>query len=229
MGRNTSTLSSQERGNASIQKRHAVLAVGSNGCPGRLAEKYGVGSDVCIPVLVGSLSDTTIVYSRTLVSYGALPATYLSQPGMSSRLSVTLLTDEQVDRMDKTEKEGDKYFRISVPGRFQLGQGFTLENLTAYMDPRILTYQGKPVLIAMFAEGKSDWPTMTEREVLSLVFDEAGLLHGETIETRHKQLIKDPTLKKTLMQFIDSHMGVVVLECTGKDSFIKLFAEFPRL
>ena len=156
----------QSRGNSPLEERHAVLAVGSNGCPGRLAEKYGVKSDVCIPVFVGTLSDTAIVFTRSLVGYGALPATYLYQPGMSSSLSVTLLTDEQKNQMDKTENVGTTYQHISVPGRFQLDQGFIFDKLTAYMDPRILTYRQKPVLLKMFARGKSQWPTMDEREVV---------------------------------------------------------------
>ncbi len=206
----------QARGNAPIEERHAVLAVGSNGCPGRLAEKYGVESDVCIPVLFGSLSDTAIVYSRTLVSYGALPATYLSQPGMSSRLSVTLLTDEQFCQMDNTENIGSTYYRIPVPGRFQLQKGFTLENLSAYMDPRVLTYQQKPVLLKMFALKESFWPAMDEREVLSLMFDEAELLMGESIEKRHQRLLHEASVRASLSQFLKSNMGDICLDDCGR-------------
>ena len=63
------------RGNAPMDQRHAVLAVGSNGCPGRLAEKYHDQPEVALPVFVGTLADAVVVYSRQLVAYGALPAT----------------------------------------------------------------------------------------------------------------------------------------------------------
>ena len=75
-----------ERQNATMDRRHPVLAVGSNGCPGRLAEKYAGHPDVAVPVLLGTLPNTAVVYSRRLMLYGALPATYLHHPGAVSRL-----------------------------------------------------------------------------------------------------------------------------------------------
>ncbi|MCZ6490808.1 MAG: hypothetical protein O7A06_09790, partial [Acidobacteria bacterium] len=62
------------RGNPTFGKRHAVLAVGSNGCPGRLAEKYAHQPEVALPVLVGAMTNTAVIYSCRLASYGALPA-----------------------------------------------------------------------------------------------------------------------------------------------------------
>lgn len=204
------------RGNAPMDQRHAVLAVGSNGCPGRVAEKYGSHSEVALPVLVGTLADTAVVYSRRVVSYGALPATYLHQPGAVSWLSVTMLTDKQLEHMDRTERVGMAYHRIGVPGSFQLTEGPTIGNLTAYLDHNILTYNGKPVLLKMFTRESPDWPVMDERELLSLVFDEAGLLSGQSLETRHRCLLQDLAVRTGITHFLNTHMGALAVDRQGR-------------
>jgi hypothetical protein len=203
-------------GNAVLENRHAVLAVGSNGCPGRLAEKYGTDSEVAVPVFVGKLADTAVVYSRHLVRYGALPATYLHQPGAVSWISVTMLTDDELRRMDQTEQVGQMYLRVPVPGEFHIDGGPRLANLTAYLDRDIVTYQGKPVLLKMFSREAPDWPVMDEREILSLVFDEADLLKGEPIEARHRELLDDPTLRMLLIEVLDNKMGDLAVSPQGR-------------
>lgn len=204
------------RGNATVGERHAVLAVGSNGCPGRLAEKYSQEPEVAVPVFVGTLTDTVVVYSHQLVAYGALPATYLYQPGAVSWLSVTMLTGEQLARMDETEKVGEFYLRIAVPGQFNVDGGPRIGGITAYLDRKIMAYSGRPVRLKMFAREGPDWPIMDEREVLSLVFDEAGLLLGESIEARHRQLLRDEALRHHLREFLDTRMNALMVDERGQ-------------
>ncbi len=206
----------EARRNAAISQRHAVLAVGSNGCPGRLAEKYGDQPEVALPVFVGTVADTAVVYSRRLVSYGALPATYLHQPGAFSWLSVNMLTDEQLARMDETERVGEFYLRIPVPGHFRIDGGPKVDNLTAYLDREILSYQGKPIRLKMFARKGPDWPIMDESEVLSLALDQAGILVGKPIETRHRQLLMDEGLRLQLTKFLDTQMSALAADTHGK-------------
>jgi len=204
------------RGNATMAQRKAVLAVGSNGCPGRLAEKYAHQPEVAVPVFVGTLVNTVIVYSRQFASYGALPATYLYQPGATSWLSVTMLTKEQLDRMDETEAVGEFYLRIAVPGYFRVEDGPMIGDLKAYLDRKILTYRGKPVRLKMFAREGPDWPKMDESEVLSLLFDQARLLRGETIEKRHRQLLTDGALRAQLTKFLDTRMSALAVDKQGQ-------------
>ncbi len=204
------------RGGATLAQRHAVVAVGSNGCPGRLAEKYKHQSEAAVPVLVGTLADTAVVYSRQLVRYGALPATYLHQPGAVSWLSVTMLTDRQLARMDETEGVGQVYRRIAVPGHFRVDGGPRIGSLTAYLDHKILTYQGKPVRLKMFAREGPAWPIKDEAEVLSLVFNQAGLLLGEPVETRHRQLLSDGALRLQLIKFLDTRMCGLTVDEQGQ-------------
>lgn len=204
------------RGNAPMGERHAVLAVGSNGCPGRLAEKYRDRPEVALPVLVGTIPYTAVVYSRRLVSYGALPATYIHQPGAVSWLSVTMLTEEQLVHMDETEQVGEIYQRIAVPGHFSVDGGPLIGDLTAYLDRDILSHQGKPVRLKMFARKGPDWPLMDEPEVLTLVLDQAGLLLGETIEARHRQLLIDQMLRRRLIDFLNAQMGRLAVDERGQ-------------
>ena len=173
--------------------------MGSNGCPGRLAEKYGDQPEIAIPVLVGTMADTAVVYSCRLAPYGVLPATYLYEPGAVSWLSVTMLSREQLARMDETEGLGEAYWRIGARGRFSVDGGARIGGLTAYLDRKILGWNGKPIRLKSFAREGPDWPTLDEPEVLSLVFDQAGLLLGESVDTRHRRLLADHELRLVLL------------------------------
>ena len=204
------------RGNPTMRQRHAVLAVGSNGCPGRLAEKYAHQAEVAVPVLVGTLADTAVVYSRQLAPYGALPATYMHQPGAVSWLSVTMLADEQLARMDETERVGEFYLRIPVPGQFDVDGGPKVGGLTAYLDRRILVHRGTPVRLKLFAREGPGWPILDERQALSLVFDEAGLLTGEPVEARHRRLLEDEGLWQQLVEFLNGRMAGLTVDEQGR-------------
>ena len=205
------------RGNAGMARRHPVLAVGSNGCPGRLAEKYADDPDVAVPVLVGTLANTAVVYTRHLTHYGALPATYLQEPRAVSRLSVTMLTVGQAATMDKTEAVGQLYTRVQVPDRFQVEGGPELAGLTAYLDRDLLNYQGEPVLLEAFAGHGPGWPVMDERGVLDLVFNAGGLAMEQSIENRHRTLASAST-RRTLSKIIETHMGGLTATTDGRIS-----------
>lgn len=205
------------RDNAPLSERKAVLAVGSNGCPGRLAEKYANHPEVAIPVFVGSMVNTAVIYSRQFTLYGALPATYMYQPGAISNLSVVMLTEEQLTLMNKTEKVGEVYSLEDVPGYFRVNKGPMMGDLKAYLDRKILTYRGNPIRLEKFV-GKDnlDWPTMNESDLLSLVFNQAGKLKNKTIEERHQQLLVDGTLKAQLDKYINTRMSGMDLDKLGQ-------------
>ncbi|MCH8989637.1 MAG: hypothetical protein IIA92_12630 [Chloroflexi bacterium] len=205
----------KERGNAPMSQRRAVLAVGSNGCPGRLAEKYDDQPEVAVPVLVGTMQDTAVVYSNRLVFYAALPASYLYQPGAVSWLSVTMLTDEQLSRMDETENVGESYLRIAVPGELQVDGGPSIGNLTAYLDRSILTYHGQPVLVKTFARQAPDWPAMDQRELLTQALDLAGILRDEPLETRHRHLLENPRLRSQFIEYLETQMSELQVDVQG--------------
>jgi hypothetical protein len=202
-------------GDAPLADRTAVLAVGSNGCPGRLEEKYGVMPDAAIPVLLGSMTEAAVVYSRRLASYGALPATYLLRPGASSGVFVTLLTEGQLKVMDDSESLGESYQRIETQGVFTAPGGLRIERPFAYLDRRVLAYRGTPVLLKAFAAEDLDWPAMDEREVLALVLDEAGILRDESVAERHRILTEDAQVRAQLRDFVDRSMSGLRVDAAG--------------
>ena len=194
-------------GDASLAERHVVLAIGSNGCPGRLAEKFGKQRGVAIPVLCGTIKDVGVVYSRQLTSYGALPATFIRKQGALSHLSVTLLSSEQLNLMDVSEQVGRKYERIPIDSDFLVDNNSNLKSVTAYLDRKILSYGGHPIFLKMFKNEGPGHMAMNEREVLSLVFDQAKVMLGHNIEERHQQLISDRLIRQQLTQYLESHMA----------------------
>ena len=117
--------------------------------------------------------------------------------------------------MDETEKVGEFYLRIPVPGHFLIDGGPRVDDLTAYLNREILTHEGKPIRPKMFARKGPDWPVMDESEVLSLVLDQAGILVGKPIETRHRQLLMDEGLRLQLTEFLDTQMSPLAADEQG--------------
>src|SRR5215467_7339852 len=91
-------------------ERYAVLAYGSNACPGQLLDK-GL-SDV--PVIFGRLGGAQAVYARRTTKKGYVPAT-LAKKCQSRYSWVTLLTREQLRIMDRSEGRPNVYALASVP------------------------------------------------------------------------------------------------------------------
>jgi hypothetical protein len=172
--------------------RVAVLAVGSNACPGRLLEKFGEAA--VIPVLAGSIAGTAAVYVPRLSSYAALPATAWAAPGFESRLWVTLLDREQLAVMDATEAVGEMYKLVALPEPFRPEGGGELGPVYAYASGHALALDGGPVRLSAFAS-TAPFPALDERAVLARALDLAGVFPGRPLEDRHRALRDDPALR----------------------------------
>jgi hypothetical protein len=90
-----------------MERRTPVVGYGSNASAVRLAEKFGHGPDQVIPVLRCRLHDHDVVYATHFASYGSLPAAVYASAGTVAEVSVSFLTDHQLDVMHASE--GDNY------------------------------------------------------------------------------------------------------------------------
>ena len=89
---------------ALAERRRAVLAVGSNGAPAQLHRKLvAAGLPVDVPLLRVSVGGLVPAFAAWPAPYGALPTSACAAPGASSELVLNLLTDEQVDALDRSE------------------------------------------------------------------------------------------------------------------------------
>jgi len=90
-----------------MERRTPVVGYGSNASAARLAEKFGDGPDHVIPVLRCKLFDHDVVYATHFASYGSLPAAVYASAGTVADVSVSFLTDHQLEVMHASE--GDNY------------------------------------------------------------------------------------------------------------------------
>ncbi len=173
----------------SLEDRFAVLAIGSNACPGRLKEKYRDSEPgVLIPVLRGRVAGLDIVYASYLAPYGAMPATCITAPGTRVEAWTTLLTGQQLETMNISENFGMGYQLVELPASFRVGRR-AIAPPYAYYDRRILELDGGPIRLAANAASDARHPALAEREVLARVLDRVGYLPGRPIERRHERLV----------------------------------------
>ncbi|MCP5103990.1 MAG: hypothetical protein GY950_11455 [bacterium] len=175
-----------ERTGVSLSKRFAVVAVGSNACPARLADpdKYGESRDIAIPVLHGRINNVVSVYTPRITSYHSIPSTIMGAPGTQSKLWVTLLIEKELHRMDQSEGRGRGYelveFQNSV---FNIRENIFITPLSAYYQPLGLRHPetGQPVLLDCFEvnEGNGvELPRMSQPGVLEYISGITGHITG---------------------------------------------------
>ncbi len=131
-----------------LAERHPVLAIGSNGAPQRLTAKFA--RDEAVPVLSARLMDHAVVYAATVTSYGSVPATFVPVRGAVALVAVTLLTDDQLERMNASESLGANYELVDVTGVVMteppLAAGATVLAYRSLHGP--LTVNGQPLRMA---------------------------------------------------------------------------------
>jgi hypothetical protein len=171
-------------------QRTPVIACGSNGAPGRLAQKFA-GSRAQIPVTPAWLHGYAVVYSAHFSSYGALPATLHSWPGACTQVSVTWLDAEQLERMHHSEGAGQRY-DYAVLERLELeieGHG-SIAQAGAYLSRRgPLAQEGRPVRLAELSARGCDLPAYSQPAMLRRV---------------HRQLAPDESFATFMARILSS-------------------------
>ncbi|MEE2694512.1 MAG: hypothetical protein VX884_03415 [Pseudomonadota bacterium] len=90
--------------------RIPVLASGSNASPVRLKEKfYSELKQTVIPVIQYSVKNLLPVFSAKFASYGSITATLQQAQNTETKMFVTFLSLEQLQKMHQTEAIGDEY------------------------------------------------------------------------------------------------------------------------
>jgi hypothetical protein len=187
-----------DRNACPLTKRYAVLAVGSNACPARLADpdKFGGTCSTAIPVLRGHVNDLVSVYAPRMADYGSVPSTAMALPGARTDIWVTLLSEEELFRLDQSEARGTSYDLVEIPDSvFQLDGGIFLGPVSAYLQPRALQDPNtcKAILLDCFRVTGAALPAMSQEMARRLVAaivrdaedsaDKDARLHEWSIET----------------------------------------------
>lgn len=125
-----------------IESRFAILAYGSNACPGRLLEKQMTE----VPVIYGRITGAQAVYAKRTTTRKYVPATLARKTG-SRATWITLLTAEQLQTMDASEGRSDAYVLAEVRNVEFSTEGRTVAPLYAYVDVSggVMTCSGKTV------------------------------------------------------------------------------------
>ncbi len=97
--------------------RAPVIACGSNRAPEQLRRKYGhLDGVVTIPVQRAWLADFDVVYAAHITRYGSIAATLQHVAGTSVEVSITWLSDSQLELMHATEGRGERYDYVRLGG-----------------------------------------------------------------------------------------------------------------
>lgn len=184
-----------------LTRRYAVLAVGSNACPARLADpdKFGSSPQAAIPVLRGWMDDVGSVYAPRMADYRSVPSTIMGLPGSSTKIWVTLLTQAELRRMDMSEGRGRQYDLLELPSSsFKVcgvGEEMLITPLGAYYEPRGLcdNNSGQPILLDCFEIMSASLPRMNQREIQNYILNSAdSAIPGEEINDYIKKTMSIP-------------------------------------
>jgi len=152
--------------------RHPVIACGSNRSPEQLHRKFGhLGNAATIPVQRAWLADFDIVYAAHITAYGSIAATLQHVAGTVVQVSVTWLSEPQLDVMHATESRGRNYDYARLDGlAIELDCGRRLDRAFAYVN-RFggLVHDGAPVGVREAAARNRPHPAMTQPEIQAAV------------------------------------------------------------
>lgn len=152
--------------------RVAVLAVGSNASPSQLRRKFPaeLGLHDPIPVVRVAVAGLDAVYAARVARYGSIPATPFPAPGVTARLHVTLLTRDQLERMNRTEAVGSAYDLVSVPDGSVVSPAPVGDTVWCYRSRAgALAVDGRPVALrALTADGRR-FPAWDQHTILEHV------------------------------------------------------------
>jgi hypothetical protein len=148
-----------------MERRTPVVGYGSNASAARLAEKFGHGPDHVIPVLRCRLHDHDVVYATHFASYGSLPAAVYASQGTVAEVSVSFLTDHQLEVMHASE--GDNYRFGELDAAIEVDGLGVLERPSSYITVHgVCGIDGAPVALAAVEAANRRFAALDQRSAL---------------------------------------------------------------
>ncbi len=186
-------------------QRYAVLAVGSNACPGRLEEKFPEGGpDSAMPVLLGTIRDVDTLYLNWLADYGALPATCALSEGNELTIWLNLFSEHQLEVVNRSETMGEGYKLVRLPQPFRWEE-WEIGPVYAYHSSSILEIDSTPVRLDCFP-ATSTLPAMNQSEILTLALNAVRFKPRANIEERHAALVARSSTRDRVSTQIQSQL-----------------------
>lgn len=161
-----------ELGRPPLSDRLAVLAVGSNASPARLADKCG--GEAAIPVVRVRVEGWAAVYSAHISTYGSIAATLWADVESTTSLAVAFFDSDQLRLVDDTEPN---YRRVDLGRLVEGWQG----TVTGYLSHKGALTLGGGVIRLSEVPADSPLISMTQLEVLDEVAHRSGLADGGAI------------------------------------------------
>ena len=158
-------------GAARMERRHPVLAYGSNRSPAQLRAKFaGTGVNPVVPVLRARVGGLSVVHSCHITRYGAVPATVVVDPGAVTEAAVTFLDDDQLEVIDATEPVHEQPVLDGDRHPLRLAGGALVASYRCYRSTRaVFAIDGRPVRLAEIGAEGSDLLGRTQRQMQSIL------------------------------------------------------------
>ncbi|WP_344472527.1 hypothetical protein [Nonomuraea monospora] len=175
-------------GQAPLDARHRVVAVGSNAAPSQVRRKFlDHGVRPVVPMTQADVPGIAPGVSAHVSKWGYVPAAPVETPGETSRLFVLWLDEHQLAALDLTEPN----YR-----RRPLEEPVTLEDGTELPPPFV--YEGRHGCLAAPGDGGRPRRLISQPALIqSLLDDSADLRHlcGDTPE-RFVASVRDDTVRE---------------------------------
>ena len=158
-------------GAVGLDRRHVVVAYGSNRSPAQLRAKFaGSGVAPVVPVLRARVHGLAVVHACHVARYGSIPATVVAVPEVVSEVAVTYLDDDQCELIDATEPVHERPVVDGDLHPLRLLGGTPVASYRCYRSTRaVLTLDGRPIRVAEVAGSGGDLPVRDQLAMQDLL------------------------------------------------------------
>lgn len=167
----------QEKNVPILQERYAVIGYGSNPVPGQLVKKFGI--DAVVPVLLGTMNNTDIVYNMISNAGYAFAELIFHQADVVCDVGVTFLDDHQLELMIASEEH---YNLVFSPNDVLLESGVLYPSIRSelllFAGSRkiwVPEQYGTPVAVKELPSQGRLFPELNQKQYLELAVKEFNL------------------------------------------------------